>query len=304
MIRILASDGMEKGAVKELEALGCEVVSQFYEPEELAKQVKEFDVLVVRSATKVREPIIDAACETGKLKLIIRGGVGVDNIDVAYAKEHGITVCNTPAASSASVAELAIGHMFSLARHIGIANVTMREGKWEKKAYSGTEIAGKTLGLLGFGRIAREVAVRAQALGMNVIYNDIMPHTPANDPFVRYELDEMLPLCDYVSMHIPGPKGMPPVMNAERIAAMKDGAFLINTCRGNMVDTEAVLDALDSGKLAGYAADVFTEEPSKDERLLHHPKASLTPHIGASTVEAQLRIGEEIVAIIRREMGL
>lgn len=304
MIRILASDGMEKGAIGALEALGCEVVCQFYEPAELAEQVKEYDVLVVRSATKVREPIIDAACETGRLKLIIRGGVGVDNIDVAYAKEHGITVCNTPAASSASVAELAIGHMFSVARFIGIANATMRNGKWEKKAYNGTEIAGKTLGLLGFGRIAKEVAKRASALGMNVIYTDVLPHCPANDPYVRYELEEMLPLCDYVSMHIPGPKGTPPVMNADRIAMMKDGAVLINTSRGNMVDTAALLDALDSGKLAGYGADVYEEEPCKDERLLSHDKVSMTPHIGASTKEAQLRIGEEIVAIIRREMAL
>lgn len=304
MIRILASDGMEKGAVKTLQDLGCEVVCQFYEPADLAEQVKEFDVLVVRSATKVREPIIDAACTTGKLKLIIRGGVGVDNIDVDYAKAHGITVCNTPAASSASVAELAIGHMFSLARHIGIANVTMRDGKWEKKAYSGTEIAGKTLGLLGFGRIAKEVARRAQALGMTVIYTDVRPHTPDDDPFVRYELDEMLPQCDYVSMHIPGPKGMPPVMNADKIALMKDGAFLINTSRGNMVDTDALLDALDSGKLAGYGVDVYTEEPCQNERLLHHDKVSMTPHIGASTKEAQLRIGEEIVAIIKRELAL
>lgn len=304
MIRILASDGMEKSAVAALEQLGCEVVCRFYEPDQLAQQVKEFDVLVVRSATKVREPIIDAARESGRLKLIIRGGVGVDNIDVSYAREQGITVCNTPAASSASVAELAIGHMFALARHIGIANVTMREGKWEKKAYAGTEIAGKTLGLLGFGRIAKEVARRAAALGMNVIYTDVLPHTPENDPYVRYELDEMLPQCDYVSMHIPGPKGAKPVMDAAHIAMMKEGAVLINTSRGNMVDIDALLDALDSGKLAGYGVDVYTEEPCQNERLLHHPKVSMTPHIGASTKEAQLRIGEEIVAIIRRELAL
>lgn len=300
MLRVLATDGMEKNAVKALQELGCEVVEQFYEPEALMEQVKEYDVLVVRSATKVREPIIDAAKQTGRLKLIIRGGVGVDNIDVAYARENGIEVCNTPEASSASVAELAIGHMFALARFIGIANVTMRQGVWEKKAYKGTEITGKTLGLIGIGRIARETGKRAAALGMNVIYTNRSGHKPEYDPFVRYELDDLLKQSDYVSLHTPGPKGCPPILSAEKIALMKDGAILINTGRGNMVDTEAVLDALDSGKLRGYGVDVYAEEPCKDERLLSHPKVSMTPHVGGSTVEAQRRIGEEIVAHIRR----
>jgi len=166
MKRILVTDGMEKSAVEKLKNSGYEVVEQFYEPEVLKEQIKNFDAVVVRSATKVRQPIIDAALETGRLKLIIRGGVGVDNIDVDYAKLNGIAVANTPNASSASVAELAIGHMFCLARHIYIANHTMRQGKWNKKQYEGIELSGKTLGLVGFGRIAREVAKRAFALGM------------------------------------------------------------------------------------------------------------------------------------------
>ncbi|MDL2259043.1 D-2-hydroxyacid dehydrogenase [Eubacteriales bacterium OttesenSCG-928-K08] len=304
MLRVLASDGIEKGAAKKLEELGLEVVQQFYEPDELAEQVKQFDVLVVRSATKVREPIIDSALTTGRLKLIIRGGVGVDNIDVAYARERGIAVCNTPNASSASVAELAIGHMFSLARFIGIANYTMREGRWEKKAYKGVEIAGKTLGLIGIGRIARETGKRAMALGMNVIYTNRSGHKPEYEPFVRYELDEMLPQCDYVSLHTPGPKGTPPILSAEKIGLMKKGAFLINTGRGNMVDTNALLDALDAGNLRGYGVDVYEQEPCTDERLLKHPLVSMTPHVGGSTVEAQERIGEEIVAHICREFNL
>ncbi|HWR21862.1 MAG TPA: D-2-hydroxyacid dehydrogenase [Feifaniaceae bacterium] len=300
MLRVLATDGMEKNAVKALQELGCEVVEQFYEPDALMEQVKGCDVLVVRSATKVREPIIDAARQTGRLRLIIRGGVGVDNIDVAYARDNGIEVCNTPEASSASVAELAIGHMFALARFIGIANVTMRQGAWEKKAYKGTEITGKTLGLIGIGRIARETGKRAAALGMNVIYTNRSGHKPEYGPYVRYELDDLLKQSDYVSLHTPGPKGAPPILSAEKIALMKDGAILINTGRGNMADTEAVLDALDSGRLRGYGADVYAEEPCKDERLLSHPKVSMTPHVGGSTVEAQRRIGEEIVAHIRR----
>lgn len=304
MLRVLASDGIEKCAVKALQGLNCEVVQQYHEPEELKEQVKEFDVLVVRSATKVREPIINSALTTGRLKLIIRGGVGVDNIDVAYARDHGIEVCNTPNASSASVAELAIGHMFSVARFIGAANVTMREGKWEKKAYKGTEIAGKTLGLIGIGRIARETGKRAMALGMKVIYTNRSGHKPEYEPFVRYELDELLANADYVSLHTPGPKGSPPILSAEKIGLMKEGAILINTGRGNMVDTGAVLDALDAGRLRGYGVDVYAEEPCQDTRLLSHPKVSMTPHVGGSTSEAQERIGQEIVEHIRRAFKL
>ena len=176
-MRILASDGMEKNAVAALRAQGHEVVEQFYEPAELAEQVKNFDVLVVRSATKVRVPIIDAACETGKLKLIIRGGVGIDNIDHKYAEEKGIKVMNTPRASSDAVAELAMAHMLSCARFISVAGHTMREGKWEKKAYKGIEIHGKTLGIIGFGRIGQALGRMAKGMGMNVIAFDIF-HIP------------------------------------------------------------------------------------------------------------------------------
>lgn len=305
MIRVLAADGMEKSAIAALNELGVEVVQQFYEPDELAEQVQNFDVLVVRSATKVREkPVLDAAIAAKRLKLVIRGGVGMDNIDVDYARQNGIHVCNTPNASSASVAELAIAHMFALARFIGISNVTMRQGKWDKKAYTGTEIAGKTLGLIGIGRIARETGKRALALGMKVIYTNRSGHKIDYDPYARYELDELLHEADYVSLHTPGPKGAPPILSREKIALMKPGAFLINTGRGNMVDVEAVLDALDAGRLSGYGVDVYAEEPCKDERLLLHPKVSMTPHIGGSTHEAQERIGEETVAHIRREFSI
>ncbi len=302
MARVLASDGMDKAAVKILEDAGYEVVQQYYEADELKEKVKEFDVLVVRSATKVREPVIDSAVEGGRLKLIIRGGVGMDNIDVAYARERGITVANTPTASSASVAELAIAHMFALARFLYISNVTMRDGKWEKKAYKGTELCGKTLGLIGMGRIGSETAKRAAALGMNVIYTN-QSGPKADIPYEWKTLDELLAASDYVSLHMPGAKNAPALLTAEKIALMKDGAFLINTARGALVDSTALCDALDSGKLAGAALDVYTEEPSKDERLLHHPKISLTPHIGASTKEAQKRIGEETVKIIREMFG-
>ena len=302
MVRILVTDGMEQAAIQELKGSGFEVVEQFYEVEELKQQIKEFDVIVVRSATKVREPIIDAAMETGRLKLIIRGGVGVDNIDVEYAKSKGITVANTPNASSASVAELAIGHMFCLARFIHIANHTMRLGKWEKKHYEGIELAGKTLGLIGYGRIAKETAKRAMALGMKVVYTN--RSGDKNDPDFKYvPMDELLAMSDFISLHIPGSKDKKAVIGEAEFAKMKDGVYIVNCARGGVVCEDALINALDSGKVTAAALDVFAEEPTKNEAIYTHPKISLTPHIGASTAEAQERIGEEIVSIIKNHFN-
>ncbi|MBM7615454.1 D-2-hydroxyacid dehydrogenase [Alkaliphilus hydrothermalis] len=298
MARILIADGMEQSGMDALRAAGHELVEEFNEPVALAEKIKEFDCIVVRSATKVRKPIIDAALETKKLKLVIRGGVGVDNIDVEYAMENGIQVRNTPLASSASVAELAIGHMFALARHIHIANVTMRQGKWEKKKYEGIELAGKTLGLIGFGRIAQSVASKASALGMKVIYNDVAGKIEGKDEFQSVSKEELLKTADFISLHIPFIKEQGPAIAKKEFDMMKDGAFLVNTARGGVVCEKALLEALDSGKIAGAAVDVFEEEPTKNEELYTHDKVSLTPHIGASTEEAQTRIGEEIVDII------
>ena len=299
-MRILASDGMEKNAVATLRAQGHEVVEQFYEPAELAEQVKNFDVLVVRSATKVRVPIIDAACETGRLKLIIRGGVGIDNIDHEYAESKGIKVMNTPRASSQSVAELALGHMLSCARFISIAGHTMREDKWEKKAYGkGIELGGRTLGIVGYGRIGQALGKLAKAIGMNVIAFDIY-HIPGIEeqlgiPYV--EMDELLAKSDFISVHAPAVDGGK-LINAENIAKMKDGVVIINTSRGSNVDEDALLEALNSGKVRSAGLDVFADEPATNHALYSHPMVSCTPHIGAATKEAQTRIGAEIVDII------
>lgn len=298
MIRVLVTDGMEKSAVEELKKRGFEVVEKFYDPENLGDALKDFDVLVVRSATKVRRPIIDKAAEGGRLKLIIRGGVGVDNIDVEYAQEKGIKVTNTPNASSISVAELTIGHMFALARFINMSNVTMREGKWEKKLYEGVELYGKTLGLVGFGRIAREVAKRAYALGMKILYTDILGKVDGFDEYEFTDMNDLLKRSDFISLHIPYDKEKGAVISYDEFNLIKDGAYLINCARGGVVDEKALIEALDSGKLSGAAIDVFEEEPTKNEELLKHSRVSITPHIGASTVEAQTRIGEEIVSII------
>ena len=297
-MRILASDGMDKSAIAALQAEGHEVVEQFYEPAELAEQVKQYDVLVVRSATKVRAPIIDAAKEAGRLKLIIRGGVGVDNIDVKYAEENGITVRNTPRASSSTVAELALAHMFSVARHISAAGHTMREGKWEKKAYKGIELAGRTLGVIGYGRIGQALGQKAQALGMKVLAYDIFKAEGLENENMKYvEMDELLAKSDFISVHAPAVDGGA-LINAERIAKMKDGVCIINTSRGTNVDEAALLAALESGKVRAAGLDVYADEPASNSALYSHPMVSCTPHIGAATVEAQKRIGAEIVDII------
>lgn len=296
-MRILVTDGMEKAAVAQLKANGHEVVEQFYEPDALGAALQEFDCVVVRSKTKVRANHIDEAVK-GKLKLVIRGGVGVDNIDVAYAESKGVAVRNTPAASSESVAELALGHMFALARFIGIANVTIRNGEWNKKQYEGTEIAGKTLGLIGFGRISQALARRAEALGMKVVYNDFLGENKNFPQYTFMSQAELLKVADFVSLHIPMPADKKAVIGAAELATMKPTAFIINTARGGLVEEAALVKALDEGKLAGAALDVFAEEPTKNEALYKHPKVSVTPHIGGSTQEAQGRIGAEIVSII------
>ena len=298
-MRILVTDGMDKDALQTLKDNGHEVVEQFYAPEELGAALKEFDAVVVRSATKVRANHIDEA-KGGKLKLIIRGGVGVDNIDVKYAEAAGITVKNTPRASSQSVAELAMAHMFACARFISIAGHTMREDKWEKKSYGkGIELQGKTLGIVGFGRIGQHLGVMAKAIGMNVIAEDIF-HIPGIEeklgiPYV--ELDELLAKSDFISVHAPAVDGGA-LINAETIAKMKDGVTIINTSRGTNVDEAALLAGLESGKVRSAGLDVYANEPATNKALYSHPMVSCTPHIGAATKEAQKRIGTEIVEII------
>ena len=299
-MRILVTDGMDKTAMAQLREMGHEVVEQFYEPDQLGAALRDFDAVVVRSKTKVRANHIDEA-KGGKLKLIIRGGVGVDNIDVKYAEANGITVKNTPKASSQSVAELAMGHMFSCARYISIAGHTMREGKWEKKAYGkGIELQGKTLGIIGFGRIGQHLGVMAKAIGMNVIaYSTTRrPEVEAKFGIPYVTLEELLAQSDFISLHAPAAPGAP-LINADTIAKMKDGVVIINTSRGANVDEDALLAALESGKVRAAGLDVYADEPTANAALYSHPMVSCTPHIGAATVEAQKRIGTEIVDIIR-----
>lgn len=296
-MRILVTDGMNKAAIAQLKELGHEVVEQFFESDALGAALQEFDCAVVRSKTKVRAAHIDEAIK-GRLKLVIRGGVGIDNIDAAYAESKGVAVRNTPNASSSSVAELALGHIFALARYIGISNAAMRAGQWNKKQYEGTEISGKTLGLIGFGRIAQELAKRAEALGMTVIYTRRSGENTEFPQYTYMPLEELLKVSDYVSLHIPMPSDRKPVFGEAELSLMKPTAFLINTARGGVVDEAALLKALTENMIAGAALDVFEEEPTNNTALCSHPKVSVTPHIGGQTKEAQERIGSEIVSII------
>lgn len=292
-MKILITDGISETGAKMLQDAGHEVVQQKLSPEELLQEIGKYDALIVRSATKARQDAIDAGVN---LKVIGRGGVGLDNIDVAYAKSKGIKIVNTPGASSISVAELAIAHMFAICRFVHISNVEMRGGAWPKKEYSkGVELTGKTLGLFGFGNIGRETAKRALGLGMKVVAVD--PFVKETDMDVRLvSKDELLAEADVISLHIPFIKEEGPTIGAAEFAKMKDGVLLVNCARGGVVVEADLVDALNSGKVRAAGVDVFVNEPVTEAQaaLINHPNVSVTPHIGASTVEGQARVGVEI----------
>ena len=299
MYNILITEEFDRNAINKLKELNFNVIEKFYKQNELGDKLRQFDAIIMRSVTEITKEVIDKACENSKLKLIVKAGVGIDNIEVEYAMEKGIKVINTPNSSSISVAELTIGHIFALSRFVNISNVTMRQGKWEKKKYEGTEINGKTLGLIGFGRIGKEVAKRAEALGMKVIYNDILGKFEGYDKYKSCKLDELLSKSDFISLHIPYDKNIGTVITKKEIAKMKDGVYLINCARGKVISEEDLLDELNNEKIKGAALDVFEEEPTTNMKLINHPRACVTPHIGASTKEAQERIGDEVVNILR-----
>ena len=297
-MKILVTDGMDAAAVARLRQDGHEVEERFYEPEELGAALREVDAVIIRSATKIKEPQIDAA-RGGRLKLIIRAGVGVDNIAVKYAEEAGIQVRNTPRASSNAVAELALALLFSCARNISIAGHTMREHKWEKKAYSkGFELSGKTAGVIGYGRIGRMVGDKCQALGMQVlsVVHRNKPEGCECETMRFVSLDELLSQSDVIILCAPG--GEKPLVDGESLAKMKDGVVIINVSRGSNVDEAALLEALNTGKVKAAGLDVWMSEKDPNWALATHPAVSCTPHIGAGTNEAQKRIGAELVDII------
>ena len=301
--RILVTDGMDAAAVAKLRKDGYEVVEQFYEPDALGGALRDFDAVIIRSATKIKQPQIDAA-KGGRLGLIIRAGVGVDNIDVKYAEAAGIQVRNTPRASSNAVAELALALLFACARNISIAGHTMRENKWEKKAYSkGFELEGKTMGVIGYGRIGRMVGEKGQALGMNVlsVVHRNKPEGAECSTMHFVSMDELLAKSDIIVLCAPG--GDKPLVDAGSIAKMKDGVVIINVSRGSNVDEAALLEALNGGKVRAAGLDVWLSEKDPNWTLAQHPSVSCTPHVGAGTVEAQKRIGAELVDIVEESFS-
>lgn len=302
MYRILTNDGLQQSAIDKLEALGIEVVNTHYNQGILGEKLKDFDAIVIRSTTKLTKDVLDEASK-GKLKLAIRAGVGIDNIDVKCAEDLGITVRNTPNASSDSVAELAIGHMFSIARFLGESNSTMRNGEWNKKKYQGTEIYGKTLGIIGMGRIGKILAKKAEALGMKVVYYTIEgKYDELHYKFLSFE--GVLKSSDFLSIHVPYNKDTESLIGENEFNIMKDGIYIVNCSRGRVVDEDALLKALESGKVSGAGIDVFEKEPTENKALVNHPRVSVSPHIGASTREAQDRIGEEIVSVVKEIFNL
>jgi D-3-phosphoglycerate dehydrogenase len=314
MVRILVNDGIEESGKVMLEAAGFEVDMNNIPQDQLAEKLNDYDAICVRSATKVRKDLIDAC---PNLKVIARGGVGLDNIDVEYARSKGIKVINTPSASSRSVAELVFAHLFSIVRFLDKAHREMpangdKEFNALKKSYAkGVELEGKTLGVIGMGRIGQATIKMGLGLGMEVL---------AFDPFVeetiitlgnsQYEvkipikktpLDELLAKADVISIHVPG---LPqPIINGEEFGKMKNGVIFINCSRGGVVNEEAMLEALSSGKVAAAGVDVFDNEPTPRADILQHPKVSSTPHIGASTLEAQEKVGSELATQLIEILG-
>lgn len=280
-----------------------EATMEHYDAEVLKEKIKEFDALIVRSATKVTRDIIESA---EKLKVIGRAGIGLDNIDVAAAKEKGIAVLNTPGASAVSVAELTIGLMLAAARHIARGTCGLKQGKWEKKLLEGHELYGKTLGIIGFGNIGKEVARRALAFDMKILAYDVVKDN-GGLPVEFVELDELLRESDYITLHVPLIDATKHMLNAEAFSKMKDGVVIVNAARGGVIDEAALYDALVSGKVYAAALDVFEVEPPQDElrkKLLSLDNVVATPHIGASTAEGQFRVGIEIVKKVMEALGV
>ena len=294
-MRLLVCDPTDPKAVEAMRDAGIEVeVQDDITPKGLEAAIADYDAVLVRGRTEVRAALID---QTTKLKLIVRGGVGLDNIDVAYAESRGIEVRNTPAASSNSVAELTIGYLFALARPISQATASMKAGKWEKKPLSkGTELAGKTLGLVGCGRIGSQVAEKANALGMTVLfYRRTLTDVPGA---TQVSLDELFARSDYVSLHVPYTPETHNIVGPDGFAKMKDGVRIVNCGRGGTLDEAALYDAIVSGKVAGAALDVFEDEKEeRGRRLTALPQVIGSPHIGAGTAEAKARVGQEVAQI-------
>ena len=308
MARIAVTDGMSDEAVEILENAGHEVVLRHYEPEDIANgSLLEFDAVVIRSATKLPSEQISASVnDSGGIRFIGRAGVGVDNIDIVEATKKGITVCNTPGASTRSVVELTIGHLIASTRHIATADRTLRNGEWAKKKLRGSEIGGKRLGLIGFGRIARGVASIASSFGMEVHAFDPFVDEAPEGVQLHDDVDEIFRYCTHISVHCNLNEQTRNLVNSERISMMPGigldgiecGNHIVSCARGGVVDESAASMALESHQLTSLALDVFEVEPLAESDLLRHDSFHGSPHIAASTLEAQARIGTEMAVLL------
>jgi len=299
MKKILIADSLDKEAMEQLKAVpGFEVtVKTGMDEAELVKTIPGFNAVVVRSATKITKPVVDASTT---LEIIVRAGIGLDNVDAAAAKAKGIKVANTPAATTVSVAEHAFGLMLGAVRQHGLANYTMKQHKWEKKALHGTELYQKTLGLIGCGRIGLAVAERAIAFGMTVVGYDVVPFKTAL-AVKPVSLDELLAQADIISLHVP--KTEKPILGPAEFDKMKKGVIIVNAARGGVVDEKALLEGLNSGRVKAAAFDVFAKEPPEDWTLIDHPNVTAAPHIGAQAEEGQKRAGLEVVKILKNSLA-
>ena len=302
MVKILVSDPIHRAGIERLEQLGQVEVKVGLPREELVKSIKGQDVLVVRSATKVTREIIEAG---ENLKVIARAGMGLDNIDVGAARERGIKVVNAPEAPSVAVAELVFGLILGWVRHIPEADLSMKQGKWEKSKLMGSELRGKTLGIVGTGRIGREVAVRAKAFGMNLLAHDIVRNEElVEQTGARYvDMETLLRESDFVTLHVPLTGQTERMIGKRELELMKPTAVLINTARGEVVDEQALAEVLRSGRIAGACLDVYTREPLVDSPLLGLPNVVLTPHLGASTEETQREAALIVAEKIKKALG-
>lgn len=302
--KILVADGLDAKGIAVLSAFGQVADRNGISADDLLKEIGEYDAIIVRSRTKVTPAVFDAGV---KLRVVGRAGIGVDNIDLNSAKAHGVRVVNSPLATTVTVAELSLGLMLALVREIPRADSAMKNGKWLKKELEGAELFGKTLGVVGFGRIGSAVAERAAAFGMRVIAYDRLKaaDTITERGCEPVAWEKLLAESDFVTFHLPLTNETKYMLNAEAFALMKQGVYVVDAARGGIIDEEALLAALESGKVAGAALDVFAAEPPGESALVNHPKVICTPHIGAQTVEAQARAGydiaTEVVACLKGE---
>jgi D-3-phosphoglycerate dehydrogenase len=299
MKKILVADSLDKEALEQLRALpGFDVtVKTGMDEATLVQAIPGYNAIVVRGATKVTRKVIDAA---SGLDIIVRAGIGLDNVDAAAAKEKGIKVANTPAATTISVAEITFGLMLSAVRQLGRANLSMKQHKWEKKALSGTELYGKTLGIIGAGRIGLAVAERALGFGMSVLAYDVIK-IETKLVVKQVSLNELLAQADIITLHIP--KQPKYLIGKDEILKMKNGVIIINAARGGLIDEKALLEALNMGKVRAAAFDVFEKEPPEDFSFIDHPHVIVTPHIGAAAEEGQKRAGFEVVKILKEKLA-